>query len=105
MNEIVPGEKRDAGVVIVKQDPNTRGGVFKKKVKVLSHVGVGRAWLLKSPSFRREGQNINVNMLSAAANTLANNGGSYSNDRASAAEPELATDLASGGFFHADYKK
>ncbi|XP_046427375.1 AP-3 complex subunit beta-2 isoform X3 [Neodiprion fabricii] len=45
-------------------------------------------------------------MLSAAANTMSNNGGSYSNDRpASAGEPELATDAASGGFFHSDYKK
>ncbi|XP_015608069.1 AP-3 complex subunit beta-1 isoform X2 [Cephus cinctus] len=45
-------------------------------------------------------------MLTAATNTLANNGGSYSNDRpSSAGEPESATDLASGGFFHADYKK
>lgn len=45
-------------------------------------------------------------MLSAAASSLSNNG-SYSNDRTSAGtgEPELATDLASGGFFHADYKK
>lgn len=45
-------------------------------------------------------------MLSAAANTMSNNGGSYSNDRpSSAGEPELATDAASGGFFHSDYKK
>ncbi|XP_012259104.2 AP-3 complex subunit beta-1 [Athalia rosae] len=45
-------------------------------------------------------------MLSAAANTMSNNGGSYSNDRpSSAGEPELATDVAYGGFFHSDYKK
>lgn len=45
-------------------------------------------------------------MLSAAANTMSNNGGSYSNDRpSSTGEPELATDAASGGFFHSDYKK
>ncbi|XP_017797871.1 PREDICTED: AP-3 complex subunit beta-2 [Habropoda laboriosa] len=45
-------------------------------------------------------------MLTAAANSLSNNGGSYSNDRpSSTADPELATDPASGGFFHSDYKK
>ncbi|XP_033224866.1 AP-3 complex subunit beta-2 [Belonocnema kinseyi] len=45
-------------------------------------------------------------MLTAAANTMSNNGGSYSNDRpSSAGEPELGTDPASGGFFHSDYKK
>lgn len=46
-------------------------------------------------------------MLTAAASSVSNNGGSYGNDRASsgAADPELATDLSSGGFFHADYKK
>ncbi|KAG7205130.1 hypothetical protein KM043_005501 [Ampulex compressa] len=45
-------------------------------------------------------------MLTAAANSLSNNGGSYSNDRpSSAGDPELATDPASGGFFHSDYKK
>ncbi|XP_012282049.1 AP-3 complex subunit beta-1 [Orussus abietinus] len=45
-------------------------------------------------------------MLTAAANSLSNNGGSYSNDRpSSAGEPELAADPASGGFFHSDYKK
>jgi len=36
---------------------------------------------------------------------MANNG-SYSNDRpAAAADPESATDPASGSFFHSDYKK
>ncbi|XP_076639070.1 adaptor related protein complex 3 subunit ruby [Colletes latitarsis] len=45
-------------------------------------------------------------MLTAAANSLSNNGGSYSNDRpSSTADAELATDPASGGFFHSDYKK
>lgn len=46
-------------------------------------------------------------MLTAAASTISNNGGSYGNDRSStaASDPELATDLSSGGFFHADYKK
>lgn len=45
-------------------------------------------------------------MLTAAANTLSNNGGSYSSDRpSSAGDPELAADPASGGFFHSDYKK
>ncbi|XP_066600233.1 AP-3 complex subunit beta-2 [Prorops nasuta] len=45
-------------------------------------------------------------MLTAAASTLSNNGGSYSNDRpSSAGEPELTTDPASGGLFHSDYKK
>lgn len=45
-------------------------------------------------------------MLTAAANSLSNNGGSYSNDRPSnTADAELATDPASGGFFHSDYKK
>lgn len=45
-------------------------------------------------------------MLTAAANSLSNNGGSYSNDRpSSTTDPELATDPASGGFFHSDYKK
>ncbi|XP_053985309.1 AP-3 complex subunit beta-2 [Hylaeus volcanicus] len=45
-------------------------------------------------------------MLTAAANSLSNNGGSYSNDRpSSTADVELATDPASGGFFHSDYKK
>lgn len=45
-------------------------------------------------------------MLTAAANTLSNNGGSYSSDRpSSAGDAELATDPASGGFFHSDYKK
>ncbi|KAJ8668815.1 hypothetical protein QAD02_000074 [Eretmocerus hayati] len=43
-------------------------------------------------------------MLTAAASTLSNNGASYGNDRASA-EPEIGGDLASGGFFHTDYKK
>lgn len=45
-------------------------------------------------------------MLTAAANSMSNNGGSYSIDRpSSAGEPELGTDPASGGFFHSDYKK
>ncbi|XP_076660784.1 adaptor related protein complex 3 subunit ruby [Halictus rubicundus] len=45
-------------------------------------------------------------MLTAAANSISNNGGSYGNDRSSStADPELATDPASGGFFHSDYKK
>ncbi|XP_070163648.1 AP-3 complex subunit beta-2 isoform X2 [Polyergus mexicanus] len=45
-------------------------------------------------------------MLTAAANTLSNNGGSYSNERpSSAGDADLATDPASGGFFHSDYKK
>lgn len=45
-------------------------------------------------------------MLTAAANTLSNNGGSYSNERpSSASDADLATDPASGGFFHSDYKK
>ncbi|KAI4503874.1 hypothetical protein M0802_001277 [Mischocyttarus mexicanus] len=45
-------------------------------------------------------------MLTAAANTLSNNGGSYSSDKPSnAGDPELAADPASGGFFHSDYKK
>lgn len=45
-------------------------------------------------------------MLTAAANSMSNNGGSYSVDRpSSAGEPELGTDPASGGFFHSDYKK
>ncbi|XP_020297079.1 AP-3 complex subunit beta-2 [Pseudomyrmex gracilis] len=45
-------------------------------------------------------------MLTAAANTLSNNGGSYSNERPSlAGDMDLATDPASGGFFHSDYKK
>jgi AP-3 complex subunit beta len=36
----------------------------------------------------------------------ANNSGSYNNDRPpSAGEAEVATDPASGGFFHSDYKK
>ncbi|XP_029037427.2 AP-3 complex subunit beta-2 [Osmia bicornis bicornis] len=39
-------------------------------------------------------------------NSSSNNGGSYSNDRPSnATDTELATDPASGGFFHSDYKK
>ena len=42
----------------------------------------------------------------AISNSLSNNGGSYSNDRpSSTGDPELATDPASGGFFHSDYKK
>ncbi|CAL1678012.1 unnamed protein product [Lasius platythorax] len=45
-------------------------------------------------------------MLTAASNTLSNNGGSYSNERpSSAGDADLATDPASGGFFHSDYKK
>jgi AP-3 complex subunit beta len=46
-------------------------------------------------------------MLTTAASSLSNNGGSYSNDRicTGTGETELTNDLASGGFFHADYKK
>ena len=44
-------------------------------------------------------------MLTSATSTLSNNGASYSSERTGANETELNPDLASGGFFHADYKK
>ncbi|CAH0562703.1 unnamed protein product [Brassicogethes aeneus] len=43
-------------------------------------------------------------MLGSTTHNMSNNG-SYSNDRGGGIEPEYAADPASGGFFHADFKK